>query len=793
MELTLDKLFVFPDNPEGLLGKSFVGIDFGTSTTVVSVASLNQLTKKIEVRCMQLAQKKPDGSIFKGDLLPTVIATDGKLYVGEGAAELKHRPEYEKGVNLWYAFKMELGTDMGPKYYRSENKLIKSPQDATKLFFKYLKREIEKYVKENSLGEDIRYAVSIPASFESNQRKDLLDALHANEMDILGENLIDEPNAAFIGYINPDYTVKDPIVLDEEYNPKVLVFDFGAGTCDLSLLEIGVNSSGYYSKNISISQFEELGGNDIDRYIAHNYLYPQLLETNQKDKDDYTTSQETLIVEQLYGIAERLKVKISRELDLVGADTKSIQMMLDHDIDNIVEEDVCIYTDYGDLKMSEFHLSYKDFEKTMSAFMNKRTKDATKVKRQKKYNSIYAAIDSALTKAHLDRTEIDYVVLIGGSSKNPYVQGVINDYFAGDTQMLIPQDLQSLVSQGAAIHSLLLHGLGTRIIKPITSEPIVIVTSGREEHVAIPAGTEIPFEAIRIKGLFTSKEQSVVEIPICVTNAKKMLANVKISAPNGSNFPIGTELPLTLKMNVSKALVVKCEYAGKECEVIIENPFANTYLTGAESKILEAERKCYIDASKNGGKPSKQSLINLREAYNNADKTFEAAETLEQQLLLYPDDGMQNRLGVLYHNSGNYGKAIRAFRKAIEYDYSNNYAHSNLGHDLLLTGRLDEATKELKIAVEQREDNGIALYKLARALDLRNEKKEAGECRQRAYNIMFLQFSEGRLDEVEKGWFMSIARELGHADVCSRVSASMQRSYNENDFNIENLATYRPS
>ena len=228
-KLSLNQLFQIPaEAVENQKGKTFVGIDFGTSTTVVSIAKYDVRSKLVECATLHLVQKEADGNIVEAELMPTVIAinNDGNPLVGEGAYKLKGNPNYSFGENIYHSFKMELGKDLGPVWYNSQQPAIKSPQDATKFFFKYLKRCIEKACPDS----EIHYAVSIPASFESNQRKDLLEALAANEIPMTGRNLIDEPNAAFMGYINPDETYKEPIELKDGYNPKVLVFDFGAGT-----------------------------------------------------------------------------------------------------------------------------------------------------------------------------------------------------------------------------------------------------------------------------------------------------------------------------------------------------------------------------------------------------------------------------------------------------------------------------------------------------------------------------------------------------------------------------------
>ena len=178
-KLSLNQLFQIPtESVENQKGKIFVGIDFGTSTTVVSVASYNTKSKHVECSTLHLIQKEADGNIVEAELMPSVIAinSDGSPLVGEGAYKLKGKPDYVFGENLWHSFKMELGKNLGPIWYKSQQPTIKSPQDASRFFFKQLKRCIEKACP----NSDIHYAVSIPASFESNQRKDLLDALEAN-------------------------------------------------------------------------------------------------------------------------------------------------------------------------------------------------------------------------------------------------------------------------------------------------------------------------------------------------------------------------------------------------------------------------------------------------------------------------------------------------------------------------------------------------------------------------------------------------------------------------------------
>jgi molecular chaperone DnaK len=774
--ITIDKIFHAPQiNEEELKTKTFVGIDFGTSTTVVSLACFNE--GKIICTSIELSQLMKDGAEVESELLPSCIAytLNGKRLVGQGAYELKGNPDYIFGENIWYSFKMELGKDLGPRWYRSSQDEIKSPQNATCIFFKYLKMMIEQYCKNNRLSSDIRYAVSIPASFESNQRRDLLDALCANNMLLQNQNLIDEPNAAFLGYITPDIYYKEPLELKEGINPKVLVFDFGAGTCDISILELRVDYSGLHTRNISISQFSELGGNDIDRYIAYNILLPELLKLNNKAAETYNFKQISVIVNQLMGIAERLKIQMCKNFGYLLSDPAALKEVTNDNNQVSIKIPTSIYTDEGDLKQDTFYLSYSEFLKTMHVFFdhNIYSDGATVIEGQEKYNSINTTLDSAIKKANISKTDINYVMMIGGSSKNPFVQNAVQHYFGKQTKMLIPQNLQALVSQGAAIHSLLINGMNIALLRPITSEPIVVVTREAKPSVLIPAGTEIPFAPIKVKGFTTGDNvMNCIEIPICVSDKNKVLSNLKITNSDGSSFQKNEQIILTIEMTADKLLKVTANCNGVECSTDCENPFANTYLTDKERKILEAERNSYISADKNKGIPSKDSLINLRKAYEKADKDLLAAETYEEQIKYYPQENLYNYIGVLFHNAGNYPKAMKNFRLSIEYTPDEHWAYSNLGHDLFIIGEYKEAEQLLQKAVDMAPDCSTALIVLGRLNKEQNNKENAKSFFERAYNILLREWHDNKLDEVDYGWLESVAKELKQNDIAVKVRDS---------------------
>lgn len=86
-------------------GKTYIGIDFGTSTTVVSIVSYDEYDHKIHTKSLRLPQMLPDGTLYRSEIVPTVIAwLNGCILVGEGASQMKY--QLKKGKNIWYSFKI---------------------------------------------------------------------------------------------------------------------------------------------------------------------------------------------------------------------------------------------------------------------------------------------------------------------------------------------------------------------------------------------------------------------------------------------------------------------------------------------------------------------------------------------------------------------------------------------------------------------------------------------------------------------------------------------------------------
>ncbi|MBK9097515.1 MAG: Hsp70 family protein [bacterium] len=409
-----------------LKNTTFIGIDFGTSTTVASYAVLGDNKTPIRTETIPIEQIMHDGRHFESHLVPSIIAWyKDKLLIGEGARFVKYGMTPNK--NVWSSFKMKLGINLGPMYYNTDLPsnhpiaTIENPSQAATVFFKFIKQGVEKFVKKKKLPGHIEYSISIPASFESNQRADLLKALKDAGIELSTYCFIDEPNAAFLSYLaESNQNNLGSFQIAENSPIHILVFDFGAGTCDLSLLEIGRTHKSFYSKNIAISRYEEMGGDDIDYLIAKNLLLNRLLEESNLQLDDLSTADlNKRIIPKLLKPAEDLKIKVSKTIanQIIGYELPPIaksetEVKLGYDVEIALPRQTLI--------LSKPSIMYQDFYQINDLLFDGYSEELSEgLKEGKCVNSL---LDDILSKSNLPASDIDMVLLIGGSSANPYLQ-----------------------------------------------------------------------------------------------------------------------------------------------------------------------------------------------------------------------------------------------------------------------------------------------------------------------------------------------------------------------------------
>ena len=800
-KLSIDSLFPMltserlSERYAGIHNTTYVGIDFGTSTTVVSIAYLGKDNNPIVVKPIELNMKLEDGSTYSSYKVPSVVAWyKNNIIIGEGAKKLKYK--LRQGKNLWHSFKMELGEDVGCKYPNSELGkshqviTILNPTDVSSLFFRYLKAQIEKYIKTQNLPSNIQYAVSIPASFEANQRRDLIQSIESNGIMINKQSLIDEPNAAFLSYVLNSEINNKHIIIQEDYYPNILVFDFGAGTCDISILELGQDNHGIYSKNIAISRFEKLGGDDMDKLIAVDVLLPQLLKSKGLTPEDFRTRElKELIIPKLLPSAERLKIQICEMISLQST-TKAITQISSSNEFISIGKSIEVDTSKGVLTLEEPGMSLHEFAKINTIFTRlNENLPAKRIEKEFEFVSVFNPINSALKKANLDVDDIDYVLFIGGSSKNPFIQHAVSDYFP-NSEKLIPTDLQAHVSTGAAIHSMIFNGFGKNIISPITSEPIMIITKdGYIEKVEpiIEAGTVIPTDLKTIDNLSPQRDgQESIELPICVGSKNKILYNIKLFNPEGKGFKILDKIKLEFEINADKLLFIRAIAADVRVMVQPLSPFSNKEMTTEERIVFKAERDFNLSVEKNGGVPSFDALNLLHKAYLSVDFHFKAAETLEQIHELFPEKSNLNNIGIYYSNAGKVDKALKYYELAMEKEPTATTAF-NIAQQYKYSDKEKYKFYILK-ALKLNPDHIIAGFSLGLIYNETDDKDKGRNLIESSFSKWKKKFESNQMDSWDYSWFASCAKALGKHDYAKQIEESAPNENIEKIYKSENLS-----
>lgn len=760
------------DNIQSTLSNTtYVGIDFGTSTTTISYSIIGHGDVPIETYSMPVQQLLEDGRLYESHLVPTVIAWyKEELFIGIGASLLKDKLQLK--INLWASFKMELGENLGPVYYNTKLPpghpiaTIEKPEDAARVFFSFLKNQIEDYIEQHNLPSRIRYSVSVPASFESNQRTSLLGALSDAGIKLDGKLLIDEPNAAFLSYLaESSLNGLGSLNIPESSPLQILVFDWGAGTLDVSILEIARSETGGLTcKNLAISKFTPLGGDDIDKRIVTDILLPQFFKQNNCSIDDFRSADlSKRIIPKLQKTAEELKIlacksvssqMVSNRLPSIATSNERLELNRSIDIDLVKEKSK------QKLNLVNPSMSYCEFNEVMeSFFVGAETNDV----------SVFAPIESSLRKAELNNSDLDLILFIGGSSSNPYVQVALANYFI-DVEIEIPRDLRCHVSQGAAVNSLLLNGLGLTLVRPIVSEPILLITRDGLQTL-IAAGTEISSINKEFDFCTGNDEQEKIQIPLCVGNENKILTVITIDADIYSRtFAPNTWVRINCGLSEDKVLSVSASIGGKEVVSTLVNPFANRELTTSERLVFEAEKIANEMAARNSGKPTVPGLLYLAEACVEASDYLRAAETLELVQLLDKNKRYEAKIGCYYDWADKQKQSLTWSQKAYEKEES-AFNAANLAISYYRNGDMNQYESLMEKSLSLDPNYTFSLVDYGRYLMGKeaNRKAKGWEMVQRGFDTLYKFFIENNLYSSEYQMLINAAELLGKNDVAKVV------------------------
>ncbi len=515
-----------------------IGIDLGTSNSAAAIMMGGKPT----------IIPAAEGVTVGGKAFPSVVAfKDGELIVGEPA----RRQAVTNPENTIVNAKRKMGTDHVFKVKDKEYK----PQQISAFILQKIKKDSEAFI-----GEKIEKAViTVPAYFNDNQRQATKDAGTIAGLDVV--RIINEPTAASLAF-----------GLDKSKEEmKILVFDFGGGTLDVTLMEMG----GGVFEVMSTSGDTQLGGTDMDTEIV-NYVLDEF-----KKKEGIDLSLDKTAMTRIQEAAEKAKIELT----------------------TVMETDIHLPFISHDLSTGAKNLELR--------FTRAKLEELVKpiVERCK------PSIEKAFEDAKLSPSDISKIVMVGGPTRMPIVRKFVGSVIGREPESGV--DPMEAVASGAAIQAGIIAGDVTSdiVLLDVTPLTLGIETLGGIREPLIERNTTIPTSKNKV---FTTAADNQTAVTIHVVQGERPMAadNVSLGSFNLTDLPPAPrgvpQIDVKFDIDANGIINVTATDLGtqKEAKITIES---RTKLSDEDIEKLKQDAEKFSDEDKK--KKEKIELKNEAESF----------------------------------------------------------------------------------------------------------------------------------------------------------------------------------
>jgi molecular chaperone DnaK len=479
------------------MGK-IIGIDLGTSNSAAAVMQGNR----------PVIIPSAEGVSLGGKAFPSYVAftKDGQRLTGEPA----RRQAVTNTEGTAYAFKRKMGTD----YKYSIRGKDYRPQELSAFLLQKIKQDAEAF-----LGDKVDKAViTVPAYFNDNQRQATKDAGEIAGLEVV--RIINEPTAASLAF-----------GLDKTGEQKILVFDLGGGTLDVTLMEMG---GGVFEVK-STAGDTQLGGTDMDNLLV-NHIAEEFKKEHGIDlRNDRVANQ------RLRDAAEKAKIELSTTL------TTEINQPF-------------ITADASGPKHLTMTLTRSKLEEVIRPVIDR----------------CRAPLERAISDAKVTKDNINKVILVGGPTRMPIIQKFVEDYVGKKVEGGV--DPMECVAMGAAIQAGVLSGeVKDILLLDVTPLTLGIETLGHVMTKLIDRNTTIP---TRKSQVFSTAADSQTTVEILVLQGERAMSfdNVTLGRFNLVGIPSAPrgipQIEVTFDIDANGILHVTAKDlgTGKEQKMTITAP-----------------------------------------------------------------------------------------------------------------------------------------------------------------------------------------------------------------------------